>query len=164
MFHVERLTLAALLFAALPTLAQAQSDPCAALTTTSDTITTGRARDILFQQSKTVPTSPTDPTPVPVRIDGYFVKIDALPEQQYPKPATSLTCANGNWGFILSGAVPAVSKGSHQLVLTPWNFVYNPDGTPTTTVQRGPSATRPFVAVDPFMTGPPPAPTGVRIF
>lgn len=132
-------------------------------------VTSARPFTVEWVMDVLAPVSDTDPTLVPVRVDGYYYQIDfntevkILVADTIPGPV----CAAGT---TYAGKTPytwhapqGVAKGSHTLKLLAWNYTLDANGIPTTTEQRSPIANVPFIAVDLAMIGPPTVPKGTII-
>lgn len=148
----------------IPTSAFAQTDPCATATPPF-VITSGAPYTITWLMDAQVPVSPTDPTLVSQRIDGYYLQVDLQVRTRLTSaqvtvgPPCSATTPN-------SGKIPTtyrtangVSRGNHSVRINAFNFTLDANGNPTTTEQEGPAVTVPFDAVDPLQSTPPRAPT-----
>jgi len=142
-----------------------QIDPC----TTAQppfTVNSGAPFTIAWLMDAMVPASPTDPTLVPQRIDGYYLQIDSTPRVRLSGVIIGLPCVGGpNLGKIpfTYRTTSGVSRGSHLAQLLAYNYILDVNGNPTTTEQEGPAVTVPFAAVDLTHTGPPRIPANVII-
>lgn len=160
--------------------AQSNQDPC--ISGGVETITTGKDFTAKWTMQQQQAASPTDPTLVPHRYNGFYLQVDGLPEVEIPLSAESGTCPQGSprqGDKVYTTTVKGVQKGNHSLTILAWNWApelnpdgtpkYNPDGTPifsTTQRLRGQPAITPFPVVDanpPFMIGPPYGPWNTRV-
>jgi hypothetical protein len=129
-------------------------------------VTSAKPYTVTWLQAATVPASPSDPTLVPERINGFTYTLDSGPAVDFV-PTSGPACVGGtNAGKIpyLYAMPSGVSKGAHTLGITPWNYALNPDGTNSSTKQVGATTSIPFDAVDPVKLGPPGSPTNGRIY
>ena len=133
----------------------AQTDPCVAVPAgTTFTVTRGAPFTAAWVMDAKVPVSDTDSTLVNARIDGFYLQIDTGARQRVVLPLPTVACPNGQLPF--SWRSPSgVSRGSHTFKITAFNFVLNPDGTPTTVEQESAAVSVPFAAVDLVRVGPP---------
>jgi hypothetical protein len=134
-----------------------QSDPCV-VGAGASVLTSGAPFTLTWVMDAQVPASPTDPTLVPQRINGFVLQIDGGPKQDIqpiagpPCPAGSLYA--GHLPFTYR-SVSGVSKGTHSAAVAAWNFILDDAGNPTSTRQEGPAVAVPFSAVDLARMGPP---------
>ena len=155
-------------FVLLATSASAQTDPCATATPPF-IVTSGAPYTITWLMDAQVPASPTDPTLVNQRIDGYYLQIDLQTRVRITSaqvtvlPPCSATTPS-------SGKIPTtyrtssgVSRGNHTARLNAFNYLLDANGNPTTTEQEGPVVTVPFDAADPLQSTPPRLPGNVII-
>lgn len=158
----SRLTFAAAaltaLLAAAP--ASAQTHACDITTATTFSTTTGRP----FTAQWCLPTTTTvNGAEIPMRVDGFTIQVDATPAIEVGKPVSGVPSATSKLQ-LYSYVVPSgTAKGSHTVTVIPWNYTLDVNGVPTTIKQPGGPLIIPFVASDPAMIGPPPAPTKGRI-
>jgi len=134
-------------------------DPCVAAAPPY-TVTSGAPFTVAWLMAPTVPFSPTNPTPVPNRHNGFYLQIDSTMRQDIGKPSAGAPCPAGTprAGFLPYSfrTSQGVSRGAHTVVITPWNFTLAADGTETTQRQDGEASSIPFDAGDPtVLTGPP---------
>lgn len=144
------------------TKAYAQLDPC---TTAAPpfVVNTNIPFTLTFLMDAQVPVSTTDPTLVNQRIDGFYFQIDSLAEIKIGA-TFGAACTNvANKIPYSYRTLAGISRGNHTAKLTPFNFVLDAIGLPTTVEQRGPIATVPFAAVDLTNVGPPLPPTNLII-
>lgn len=126
------------------------------------TVTSGKAPTVSWLMAATVPTSATDPTPVPQRINGFTVQIntatpvDVNPAAMTPCPSGTTNAGKVPYMLTLQSGVP---KGNHTLTVKAWNFVLDASGNPTTQRQESAAVSIPFVAGDLLQYGPPQTPT-----
>lgn len=159
---MRNLVIASALVLLFSSNAVAQTDPCT-VALPPFTVTSGAPFTITWLMAPTVPASPTDPTLVPQRIDGFWIQIDTAARIKLPALTAGTPCPVGtpNAGKLpytyrtLSG----VSRGSHSARINAYNFVLDTNGNPTTTEQEGAAVTVPFAAADLTHTTPPLAPT-----
>ena len=129
-------------------------------------VTSAKPFTVTWVQAATVPVSPTDPTLVPERINGFTYVLDSGAAVDFV-PTSGPACVGGtNAGKIpyLYAMPSGVPKGSHTLSVTAWNYVLNPDGTNSSSRQSGAATAIPFDAIDPVKLGPPGAPANGRIY
>jgi hypothetical protein len=157
-----------LLLGTSPVLAQTVQDACLAVPSGTQTVTTGRAFKLGWVVETMVPASATDPTLVPMRVDGFYLIIDGGAKQDIGKPAPGIVCAIGT---AFAGRTPylyqvstGVPKGAHTAALSVYNFVLDANGAPTTSRLESAAFTLPFSAVDAISSGPPLMPQGVKIY
>lgn len=148
------------------TSAYAQTDPCA-VAAPPFVVTSGAPYTITWLMSPQVPVSPTDPTLVPQRIDGFYLQIDLTARIRLNGliPGTPCPAGNANAGKLpysyrtLSG----VPRGNHSTKISAYNFTLDANGNPTTIEQEGPAVTVPFAAADLTHTTPPLIPSNTII-
>jgi hypothetical protein len=168
--NVKKLLLACV-FLLLPSLSDAQPTLTEACNTGIQpfVVTSGAPFGITFVMPSSVPVSETDPTQVPLRVDGYTAWIDTGTRYEIkPSPVgVGDPCPQGT---AFAGQRPytfrvpeGVGRGSHTFNLLAWNFKLDAVGNPTTERQEGPAVVVPFVGADPVHQGPPPAPKNVII-
>lgn len=146
--------------------ASAQTDPCATAVQPF-TVTTGSPLQVTFLLDSSVPTSPTDPTLVPTRVDGVTVWVDNGTPAELGKLLPASPCPSGT--FL--GKLPfsfrspfGVAKGAHTLNIKAWNYILDPvTGAPTTTRADGGVVSIPFAVADLVVSHPPPTPVNVII-
>lgn len=148
---------------------QAQTlDGCTDPSTAFDTLLTGRQASVAWGIPTT--TTLTDGTVVPVRVDGFNLEIRTAAGAVVPgfakadigKP-TQVTCPGGTRWSYLYALGTGFAKNNYITSIWPWNFILDANGNPTTQRQEGTVRTRPFVVVDPVLTGPPPAVNGLKV-
>lgn len=143
------------------------TNPCTVLPPgTVFTITTGKPFVVAWVLDAQSPASPTDPTLVPTRVNGFRLNVDSQPVVEIT-PAAGAPCPAGNAN---AGKLPytyttasGVAKGNHTVTVKAWNYTLDAAGNPTTTKQEGPAVTTPFVAADVLQTGPPGGVSGVQV-
>lgn len=151
---------------ALP--ANAQTDPCLSAVTPF-IVTSGAPYTVTLLMDAQVPVSPTDPTLVDQRIDGYYLQIDLQIRTKLTISQVTVLPACGsatpNPGKIPTTykTISGVPRGSHTLKLNAFNFTLDANGIPTTTEQEGPVVSTPFVAADLLQSTPPRVPTNIII-
>jgi hypothetical protein len=130
------------------------------------TVTSGAPFTLMWIMPATGPASATDPTPVPMRIDGFYLAIDTGNRMSISAMQGS-PCPAGtpNAGKIpyMHRTTSGVARGSHEARLTAWNYIVDSNGNSTGVPQDGETTIVPFGAVDAVMQGPPPAPTNTSI-
>ncbi|MDQ3525805.1 MAG: hypothetical protein M3451_12225, partial [Chloroflexota bacterium] len=146
------------------TMAQAAADACSA-PSGAFTVSSGAPFTVTWVVPATAPTSATDPTPVPNRINGFNLQIDSGVKQNIGLPTAGPACPAGT---AHAGKIPysyrttsGVAKGSHTLSLSAWNYALDASGNPTTTQQESAAVSVPFAVVDLVQTGPPVPPVNV---
>jgi hypothetical protein len=104
---------------------------------------------------------------VPNRVDGFYLQIDNGVKEDIGM-ATALTPCSAT--SPKPGDIPytyrtssGVSRGSHNLKISAWNYTLDGVGNPTTTRQESVVASIPFTAGDPILFGPPTSPQNVII-
>lgn len=104
---------------------------------------------------------------VPNRVDGFYVQVDAGPKTDIGLASALTPCSASS---ARPGDIPytykttqGVSRGTHQLKISAWNFALDGSGNPTTNRQESTVTTVPFSAGDPVLSGPPLAPASVVI-
>jgi hypothetical protein len=134
-----------------------QADPCV-VGAGASVLTSGAPFTLTWVMDAQVPASPTDPTFVPQRINGFVLQIDGGAKQDIA-PTSGPPCSAGS---LYAGHIPysyrsvtGVSKGAHSATVTAWNFILDDAGNPTYTRQEGPAVSVPFSAVDLMRLGPP---------
>jgi hypothetical protein len=164
---IQRLVIvAALVLVPVSAWAQSAQDACAA-DTGPYIVQSGAPFTVFWVMDATVPTSETDPTPVPNRYNGFLLQVDTGARMEVGHLLLVGTpCTAGP--FV--GRIPfayrsasGVPRGDHVLKLSAWNFQMDANGTPTTVIQESAAVAIPFAAADPAATGPPRAPFGVFI-
>jgi hypothetical protein len=132
-------------------------------------VASGAPFGITFLMPSSVPASDTDPTQVPLRVDGYTAWIDGGTRHELRPtpigagdPCPQGTTFAGQRGFEVR-LPEGVSRGQHTLTVLAWNWKLDAIGNPTSIRQEGPAVVVPFVAVDPAHQGPPPGPKNVII-
>jgi hypothetical protein len=140
---------ALVLLVAMSSQVLAQSDPC--LSGGVEILASGAPFTISWTMQQQVPRSPTDPTLVPHRYEGFIVQIDAGPETDIGLPTATVcpvgTPRAGDKKYTYRTQA-GVNRGLHSLWLWAWNYVLNPDGTATTQKQSEKPAPIPFTAAD----------------
>lgn len=134
---------------------------------TTFVVTSSGRPTVLWLMDAQVPANPpTDMTLVNQRVNGFYVQLNALTRIDTGL-LTPVTCPSGNanagklaYAYQYPNSVPA---GKHTISVRGWNFVLNPDGTPTTTRQEGSLVSVPFTAADAFHVGPPNAPLNISV-
>lgn len=167
MVRLRRVLFAAAIVLMLSSMAFGQSVQDACNTAIGPfTVTSGSPFYVLWTMDATVPASPTDPTPVPHRVDGFYLQIDTQTRVDIA-PTRGTACPSGS---PQAGKIPyifrttsGVARGSHTARIQGWNFAVDQDGNPTTVRQEGAVTSIPFAAVDLVQTGPPTAPTNGSI-
>lgn len=155
------LVVALVLGAAVPASAQT-THPCDVAVPVTSTTFSGRP----FTAQWCLPSTTIENTvEVPMRVNGFTISVDggAAADVTVTAATSGVPSTTSKLQFYSVTLSSGVAKGNHTLVVTPWNFKLNPDGTTTTERQLGGALTIPFVASDAAMTGPPPAPTKGRI-
>jgi hypothetical protein len=153
---------------ALPINAFAQSDPCIAAAPPF-VVSSGAPYTVTWLMDAQVPVSPTDPTLVNQRIDGYYLQIDLQTRTRITSaqvtvlPPCSATTPNSGKIPTVYRTTSGVTRGSHTARLAAFNFTLDVNGNPTTSEQEGPAVTVPFDAVDPLQSTPPRIPGNVII-
>ena len=114
-------------------------------------ITSSTAYTVRWSVPPTVPTSETDPTPVPHRINGFFYKVDTgtpvsiKPEPYGVCPAGTAYAGHGTYEHRVT---QGVTKGDHYLQLWAWNYELDEAGNETDNIAHGDKVIAPFVAAD----------------
>jgi len=157
---VKSLLISVLLILSVAINGYAQTDPCATAIPPF-TVNSGAPFTISWLMTAQVPASPTDPTLVNQRIDGYYVQVDLgtrtrIVPANYTVGAACLS-TSPNPGKIPTTyrTVSGVSRGSHTYKIVGFNFVLDANGNPTTTEQEGTAVVIPFVAADLIHITPP---------
>ena len=150
--------LTSLILALVLTLQPVAPDPCET-TVPPFVVTSGSAYWITWVLPATVS---TPQGPVPQRINGFTLQIDATPKLDLGAlvpgaPCPAGTPQAGKLPFVYR-TLSGVARGSHTATLIAWNFTLDASGNPTTTKQESGPLTIPFAAVDPILTGPPSTP------
>lgn len=127
-------------------------------------VTSGRPYRIGWVLPATGPANASDPTPVPNRVNGFYVALDdqqAKVDIGLPAPAGPPCPA----GTSYAGMIPyehtmsaGVGRGEHRVFVSAWNYVVAPNGIETLVKQESEVASVPFVGVDLMMYGPPMGP------
>jgi len=106
---------------------------------------------------------------VPSRVNGFYIQVDG-DEKDDIGMATALTqCPStaipypSDYPYTYK-TTKGVTRGSHMLKISAWNYTLDSNGDPTTTRQESVVANIPFSAGDPIQYGPPVSPTNVVIF
>lgn len=161
------LTVLILIAVAAPASAQTVVGDACTTATGPFTVTSAKPFTVTWVQDAKVPASPTDPTLVDERINGFTYSLDGAAPVDFT-PQSGAACAAGT---SQAGRIPylfvmpsGMAKGAHTISITAWNFVLNADGTPTTTRQLGVPTSVPFVGIDPMKTGPPLSPKNGKIW
>lgn len=112
-------------------------------------------------------TEPGQSVMVPNRVDGFYTQIDAGPKDDIGMATALAPCSSAS---TRPGDIPytyrteaGVSRGTHQLKISAWNFLLDGAGNPTTNRQESVVTVVPFSAGDPVLFGPPSQPTNVFI-
>lgn len=134
---------------------------------TTFVVTSGGRPTVLWLMDAQVPANPpNDMTLVNQRINGFYVQLNNLTRIE-TGTLTPTVCPSGNanagklaYAYQYPSNVPA---GKHTISVRAWNFVLNPDSTPTTTRQEGSLVSVPFTAADVFHVGPPNSPVNISI-
>jgi len=155
----------ALLFVLQASIVSAQTDPC--MTGVQPfVVTSGAPYTVTWLMDALVPASSTDPTLVPPRIDGFYFQVDATTKTKI-SVTSSPVCGTGtpNAGKMpyTYRTVNGVTRGSHTVRLSAFNFVLDQSGNPTAQEQESAVVSVPFSAVDLLEYGPPPSPVNVII-
>lgn len=143
----------------------AQNSPCDPVPAPPDTIFTGRPPTATWTEPVSVVVNGVT---TPNRVDGFEVGIwNAAATATVVAPIdiglpVSTNCSANLLGYMFTFP-NGLQKASYQLGARSYNFVLDANGNPTTTKQYSARTFRPFVVVDPVLTGPPPAPTDVRV-
>jgi len=148
----------------IPASAYAQVDPCATANPPFN-VNSNNPFTVTWLMSAQVPASPTDPTLVNQRIDGYYVQVDTgtrvrITPSQYTVGSPCLS-TSPNPGKIPTTyrTATGVSRGAHTYKISGFNFVLDASGNPTTVEQEGPVVSIPFAAADLVHVTPPLIPT-----
>lgn len=130
-------------------------------------VTSGAPYTVTWLADALVPTSPSDSTLIPNRVNGYTIQIDAGPKVDVGLPTAGPTCPSGTPN---AGKNPysyrsanGVTRGSHTLSHRAWNYVLDAAGLPTTVVQESAAVVVPFTAADPTLLGAPPSALNIGI-
>jgi hypothetical protein len=169
--NMKRILLISVVVILLPALASAQTMPPEVCNVGVQpfVVPSGAPFGVTFVMPASVQVSATDPTQVPLRVNGYTAWIDAGPRHEIsPTPVgAGDPCPQGT---SFAGQRPfefrvpeGVSRGTHTFTLVAWNWKLDALGNPTSIRQEGPAVVVPFVGADPVHEGPPPAPKNVII-
>ena len=155
---MKKILLTALALSAFAIPVSAQTIDCdAAAPTTPGVVRTGQPYTVAFCVPSIVTTTDGD---VPNRIDGFTMQVDATAPFEAGKLTLGTPAPTTKLSPVTYRTTAGVQKGSHTIIVTPWNYPLMPDGsTPDTTKphQNGPSVSIPFVANDPVLSTAPPA-------
>lgn len=104
---------------------------------------------------------------VPNRVNGFYIQIDNGAKDDIGMATALPACSTTS---IKPGDIPytfrtssGVSRGSHTLKISAWNFTLDGAGNPTTSTQESIVTSVPFTAGDPILFGPPSSPISVVI-
>ncbi len=144
--------------------AQAQTIDCdAAAPTTPGTITTGRPYTIAFCIPSVIAVANPDgtSTDVPNRVDGYTAVLDGGAPSELGKLPAGTPSPTLKLQPVSYRTNSGVAKGTHTVVITPWNCPLDATGNPPATCttaqhQNASPVSIPFVATDVILTGAPP--------
>lgn len=153
-----------------PALAAAQTPPQVCISANIDVIQSGQNFTISWTMQQLVPASPTDPTLVQHRYNGFFEQIDLAAPVAVPLTTEIGVCPQGTPRqgdkIYQYRTTSGVAKGNHILKVWAWNYALNADGSPTSVVQEGTVITTNFDAADqatPILVGAPYGPWNVSI-
>lgn len=147
-------------------------------------VTSARQDHVLCNQNPTGPFTVTSGAPfnvswimmdtvtengitVPNRYEGFYLQIDGGPKSDIglakALPACSVTSQKPGDIPYTYLTTQGVSRGTHTLKISAWNFILDGNGDPTTTKQESVVTQVPFSAGDPVLFGPPAQPGSVII-
>lgn len=166
--HTRGAVLALALLAGLASTVQAQ-DPAPQICFTTMqgpfTVTSGAPFTVQWIMADTVAENSIT---VPTRIGGFYIQVDGGEKYDIGMATALTTCPSTSTVYpndkpFSYRTASGVSRGSHTLKISAWNFVLDSAGDPTTTKQESVVASIPFSAGEPTQTGPPVSPTNVVI-